>query len=613
MTGESGFEVGVHSTTDPDDLAEVAANWIGRFERLLDERQLCAVDRLFVEDAYWRDLLMMSWDLRSAIGIEDIRAFVNERIINSGFRSFRLCDRQPPRMMDVSPGRRALQVIYNFESDIAKGRALIRLVKTGFAWQALSVLTDMSELRDTPSLRRQWTDAGRPEWTKPIPGRINWADRVCHPRSLNGAEPAVLIIGAGHSGLNLAAQLQRNGVETIVVEKSQRIGDSWRNRYYNLITHSVSFTDHFAFMPYPDSWPLSVEKDQLADWCEAYAQALDLNVVTDSEFLGGNFDESNGRWRVCVRRGSRQRDVLRPKHLVIATGLQGIPAIPDFQGRDIFNGDLLHSSEYRGGRAYIGKAAVVVGSGSSGHDIAQDLVEHGVTDVTMVQRSSTYVMSYEKAVPALLSSIYNPDTALEDSDLMYKSTPYPVALAASKARVSALADLDHDLLERLRATGFQLNDIGMLPLALRPSSRGYYVNQGCSDLIIEGAVKIKHGQVTGFDAEGVMFADGTRLDAAVVVLCTGYMNMREQVRALLGSEVADCCESGPVWVLDERRGGEHNLLWRSSGVQQLWLMAGSLQDARVYSRHLALQIKAMERGILAWDSRSERPALVPHW
>src|SRR5262249_23151922 len=147
--------------------------------------------------------------------------------------------------------------------------------------------------------------------------------------------------------------------------------------------------NHLPYMPFPPTWPTYIPKDKLAGWFEAYVESLELNYWPSTEFEGGRYDERERRWTVTLRGADGERREMRPKHVVMATGVSGIPNVPDIPSlRDSFGGTVLHSSRYEDGDAWKGRSAIVVGTGNSGHDIAQDLQSSGAR-VTLVQRSST--------------------------------------------------------------------------------------------------------------------------------------------------------------------------------------------------------------------------------
>ncbi len=163
----------------------------------------------------------------------------------------------------------------------------------------------------------------------------------------------------------------------------------------------------------------------------------------------------------------------------------------------------------------------------------------------------------------------------EDADLLFGAWPFRLMAERGKARAQAMAADDRELLDGLRGRGFRTNlgleDSGVAYTYLQRGG-GYYFDVGCSSLIIDGKVKVKSGvEVERFTERGVRLSDGSDLDADVVVLATGYTDMRETARKLFGDVVADQCR--PTWGLDAE--GEVGCLWRDSGHPTLWFMAGT--------------------------------------
>ena len=263
------------------------------------------------------------------------------------------------------------------------------------------------------------------------------------------------------------------------------------------------------------------------------------------------------------------------------------------------------TSPLRGGRDNLtlrssrraGKKAVVIGTGTSGHDIAHDFYEYGA-HTTLIQRSSTYVLNSTTFTRMIFAGTYQeggPPT--EDADLISASTPNLLAGELSRDVTARIAEADKDLLVGLEAAGFKLNcgvnGGGISSLYLHRGG-GYYINVGASELIAEGKIALKQGaEITRFTLGGIEFADGTVLEADIVVLATGYQNMRESARRILGDEVVDRVRS--VWGLDDE--GELCTIWRDSGFPHFWFMGGNLQQCRYFSKFLALQIKAIEEGL----------------
>jgi putative flavoprotein involved in K+ transport len=217
-------------------------------------------------------------------------------------------------------------------------------------------------------------------------------------------------------------------------------------------------------------------------------------------------------------------------------------------------------------------------------------------DVTLVQRSPTYVVSIREAQKVY--SVYGEGLPFEDCDLLAASMPYPVLLRAYQLSTAEMRETDRALLEGLESRGFRLgygeDDTGFQMMYLRRGG-GYYFNVGCSDMIVDGRVGLlQYDAIDRFLPQGVALRDGRTMPADLVVVATGYESQQEVVRATLGEVIAD--RVGPVWGFDE--GGELRNMWTRTAQDGLWFTAGSLAQCRIYSRYLALQIKALEDGLL---------------
>ena len=278
-------------------------------------------------------------------------------------------------------------------------------------------------------------------------------------------------------------------------------------------------------------------------------------------------------------------------------------SFPQIKGMEDFRGDrLCHSSQFKGANLNSkGKKAIVVGCCNSGHDIAQDFYEHGY-DVTIVQRSSTYVMSSKEGLDVLLGGLYEeggPST--EDADLLFMSIPNAMLKSMHVDATKEIARRDADLLAGLEKAGFKLdngpNDSGFFMKYFQRGG-GYYIDVGASQLIIDGKIKVKQGQeITEVKPHGLLFTDGSELEADEIVFATGYENMRGTARKIFGDEIAD--QLTEVWGFDEE--GELRTMWRRTGHMGFWFFGGNLALCRYFSRMLALQIKAMEEGIMKYE------------
>jgi cation diffusion facilitator CzcD-associated flavoprotein CzcO len=279
----------------------------------------------------------------------------------------------------------------------------------------------------------------------------------------------------------------------------------------------------------------------------------------------------------------------------MATGVSGIPNLPDIPSLKIFTGVVLHSSEYEDGERWNGSSALVIGTGNSGHDIAQDLHSSGAK-VTLVQRNSTLVTNIEPSAQ-LAYAAYNEGT-LEDNDLIATSMPLALARRSHVMITEQSRKLDHELLDGLARVGFKLDfGDGGTGWQFKYLTRGggYYFNVGCSDLVAGGAIRlIQFSDIDSFVADGVRMKSGESLPADLIVLATGYKGQEYLVRKLFGEQVAH--RVGPIWGFGE--GHELRNMYTRTAQPGLWFIAGSLAQCRINSKYLALQIKAIELGLL---------------
>jgi cation diffusion facilitator CzcD-associated flavoprotein CzcO len=593
---------------------EIAGSWLAGFEAAVQAGDTQAVAGMFLADGYWRDILALTWDLRTFAGRDRIAAGLAAWRPARSPAGFWLEDTAPDMFERRTQGW-TIEAFFTFETDLARCRGHIRLLtdpQTG-DWKAWTLLTEMEDLNGF----EEKTGALRPVSSAPhgalAPGRNGAGPAAASPAApalpRPAADPEVLVIGAGQAGLTIAARLRQLDVSAAVIEREARVGDNWRHRYSSLVLHNQVWANHLPYLKFPASWPAYLSKDELAGWLEAYASIMSLDVWTSTEIDGAQYDEAAARWTVALRRGGGAVTDLHPRHVVLATGVFGVPHRLEIPGAEHFTGRLLHATEYTGGTPAAGVRALVVGSGSSAHDVAQDLYEAGA-QVTMLQRSSTCVVSLEPGA-ARAYSIYREDGApTEDCDLVNNSFPLPLLAELHKDMTERIAQMDDTLLCGLRAAGFQLDfggDGSGFLMKYHRTGGGYYINVGCSDLIVAGKIKVKHGaEIAGLDGRTVRFTDGTTMDTDMIVVAAGYQNMSESVRALFGGDVAG--RVGPVWGLDDE--GEVRAMWRRTGQPGLWIMGGSLQQCRPYSKYLALQIKGCQEGLvpLAADCPAPGPS-----
>jgi hypothetical protein len=290
------------------------------------------------------------------------------------------------------------------------------------------------------------------------------------------------------------------------------------------------------YLPFPTFWPKFTPKDKLGDWFETYANSLELNAWLSVTLQSLSYSDTTKSWTITLdrlRNGTTETRTLHPRFVVQATGHSGEKNFPSsIAGINSFKGSTLcHSSEFSGAKPNSkDKKAIVVGCCNSGHDIAQDFYENGY-DVTLVQRSSTYVMSSKAGLDVLLGGLYEEGgPPLEDADLTFMSIPNAIMKRVHVDATKEVAKRDADLLAGLTKAGFKLDtgpdDSGFFMKYFQRGG-GYYIDVGCSQLIVDGKIKVKQGQkITSVNPHSISFADGSELEADEIVFATGYSNMR---------------------------------------------------------------------------------------
>jgi putative flavoprotein involved in K+ transport len=223
--------------------------------------------------------------------------------------------------------------------------------------------------------------------------------------------------------------------------------------------------------------------------------------------------------------------------------------------------------------------------------------DNGAAEVTIIQNRATLVVSLKEAQAPY--ALYDEDISFEDCDLLATSFPYPIYARAHQNITKMNVEADRELLEGLEKRGFKLtsgpDDTGW-QIMYQNRGGGYYFDAGCSEMIVDGRVGlISFADIERFCAEGALMKDGTVRKADLIVLATGYEGQKEAVRPVLGDAITD--RIGPVWGFDEE--GELAGMWRPTGQPGLWFLAGGLAQCRIFSKVLALQVKARELGLVS--------------
>ncbi len=573
--------------------------WLNSFEAACTTGDPAEVLPFFAEDCFWRDLVAFSWNLTTEEGHSAINAMLSQRLVDVAPRGL-------TALADVSEQDGSLEGWFSFHTRVATCRGHVRL-RNGKIWTLFTAMDSLQGHEERLGVRRPMGSDHVVER-----GRLTWLEekqRECANLGVS-EQPEVVIVGAGQAGLSLGARLASLQVPTLILEKQERPGDHWRRRYKTLCLHDPVHYCHFPYLPFPDGWPKYTPKDQLADWMEAYASVMGLQIWGSSPLRKAHFDPTSDRWQLEVERnGSCQR--LQPRHLVIALGVAGYPQMPEIPGAEAFAGEQHHSSQHRGPDAYRNKRCVVVGSNNSAHDIAAGLWQAGAAEVTMLQRSSTTVAPMQALETYAFAGSYSEEALAEGittemSDHTMASIPYKLLPQWQKPIYDAMRRDHQDLYRRLEDVGFLLDfgadDSGVFMKFLRRGS-GYYLDVGAAELVADGRIRLRSNvELARFREHSVVLNDGSELDADLVVFATGFGSMNLFLSDLISPDVAN--RLGKVWGLGSDTPkdpgpwqGELRNMWKPTQVENLWIHGGNLHQCRYYSHYLALQIKARVVGL----------------
>jgi len=322
-----------------NDISTITENWLARFETALTGRDGIHLKKLFHPDSYWRDVLALSWNIQTINGAD---AILKELKIHAGRAApggFAIDpDRAAPRSV-MRAGVSAIEAIFKFETAEGRGSGILRQIPdaddghTMKAWTLLTALDELKGFEEQQGISRPRGQSYSRDFRGP-----NWLDLRKADAEYADRDPQVLVIGGGHSGLSIAARLKQLQVDTLIVDREARIGDNWRHRYHALTLHNQVQVNHLPYMLFPPNWPTYIPKDKLANWFEAYVESMELNFWTGTEFEGGAYDEKQERWTVTLRKADGSTRQMHPRHLVMATGVSGIPNLPDIPGLNDFTG-----------------------------------------------------------------------------------------------------------------------------------------------------------------------------------------------------------------------------------------------------------------------------------
>ncbi|CAI0420102.1 unnamed protein product [Linum tenue] len=310
--------------------------------------------------------------------------------------------------------------------------------------------------------------------------------------------PGPVIIGAGPSGLAAAACLKTKEIPFLILEKGSCLASLWQfGTYDRLQLHLPKKFCELPFFPFPPHFPAYPTKQQFIAYLEAYAKHFAIKPVFRQEARAVQYDPDMGFWQV---QACGYEFICR--WVIVATGENADPFLPEIEGLGDFRGRTLHTSSYRDGGEFKGKKVLVVGCGNSGMEVSLDLFDNGA-DVSLFVRDKLHIL------PREILGI----STFALSMLLLKW--FPVKLVDK-----FLIFVSRLILGDTSRSGIKRPDIG--PLELKNSTgKTPVLDFGAFARIKSGQIKIVRG-IRRFTTNGVEFVDGRVKEFDAAILATGY-------------------------------------------------------------------------------------------
>jgi putative flavoprotein involved in K+ transport len=371
-----------------------------------------------------------------------------------------------------------------------------------------------------------------------------------------------VVLGAGFAGLGTAAMLRKRGVPTVILERSDRVGESWRNRYDSLRLNTLRWMSTPPGYRIPRRYGRWPTRDQLVQYAEEYLRRMELEVRFGT--AAQRIDRANGGWRVETSAGP-----LEARWVVVATGSDHDPKLPECSGIETFAGELIHAAEYRRPDAFRGKDVLVISAGNTGSEVAYELVQNGAARVRTAMRTPPNIFPREwHGIPLALTVRHADGLPLRVNDR-----------------------LGH-LMQRMIYGDLAKYGLPKPPIGFATNVKVRHVapmiDAGFVEAVKQGQIEILPA-VTAFEGPDVILADGSRIQPEAVIAATGYRRGLESLVGHLGVVDDDGFPTVNGAPGDPRTPG----LYFNGYYPALWSQLGPMRiEARKIARAIARDLHA---------------------
>ena len=400
---------------------------------------------------------------------------------------------------------------------------------------------------------RTWLECfdgrGHPDVLDPASGNEN-TNRVVNGTA-NGVhqkdseEYDAIVVGGGQAGLSTAGRLKALGVNYLLLEKNEHIGDVWANRYDSLRWHT---SKEYGNLPFGHTYPAEddymLPTKRIGAGHKAWSEKYDINLRTSTTVESATWDDTERRWTVTAA-NPEGKTTLKAHNVVLTIGPgHATPIHPSWATADKvqesgFKGTIVHAfSGYKSAEPWAGKRGIVIGVANTGHDIAEDMANAGM-QTTMVQRNPTFIFPAEW-LHRSEDVLYHADMHPAEADREAFTYPNKILREVINRNVWAGIKANPERFDALENAGFKVDRFGDIYNNLYVRLGGHYVDIGCSARIAKGEIKIKTQAVERLTEDGVLFEDGSEVGADLIVLCTGFDKVyRNDAARIIGKKVAD--------------------------------------------------------------------------